>query len=416
MKKFTGLLLAIFAVICLFSACTDNKPESSEKADPRAEQTQEISVSSKLRRFYRYLTDNAYADAAAEYRENILGNAQLEAEAEECISQYLKQVNDGVLSGRYDRTAASAMVKTVERLCDEADIEINGYFNMREAIEASMESKVAYKSGVSLFESGNYAEAIAELSKVLPNDSDYADAQSRLKTAGESYARDVIAKAKAFSDGKEYMQAVSLLKEAVKVLPEDIILAADLNTYEKQYKAYVISCAEEAFGDYTKYEEAARIIQAGLQQYPDDAEFAGKRDYYNSFAPVRLAQLTVYEKRCVNVWDYEKDPKGDTHADVISTDFSSDGYIVYVLDGKYNKLVFTVFGAHAGMSGLGGVTVSDCSGGDYDKAFKIYDDQKIKNSVLPYEVEVDVTGVQMLRIWISQYMAVADAVVQRTVK
>ena len=68
------------------------------------------------------------------------------------------------------------------------------------------------------------------------------------------------------------------------------------------------------------------------------------------------------------------------------------------------------------MSGLGGVSVRDYSQGDYDKSFKIYDDQKIKNSTLPYEIEVDVTGVQMLRIWISQYISVADAVVQRTVK
>lgn len=417
MKKLTALLLAIFAVICIFSSCAGQKAESSRDRteSSRPGGTQEISVSAKLKKFYAYLADNAYTDAAAEYKANILGNAKLEAEAEECITEYLKQIDAGVLSGRYDKTSAAAMIKTVENICDETDIVIVDYSELRGNIEASLESKVAYKSGVSLFESGNYTDAIAELSKVLPNDPDYADAQARIKTAGESYAADIAAKAKSYADEKEYLKAVSLLKEAVKVLPEDADLAAGLNTYERQYKSYVIESAEEVFDDYTKYAEAAKIIQAGLQQYPDDTVFAEKRDYYNSFAPVKVASLKVFEENDIYIHDYYDDAKGKSHENVIEATWKQ-GDIVFVLDGKYNKLVFTIFGTNPGDNDLGGISLRDYSDGDYDKSFKIYDDQKIKNGALPYEVEVDVTGIQMLRILVSRYIVVSDAVVQRTVK
>lgn len=420
MKKLTALLLAIFAVICIFSSCAGQKAESSRDRteSSRPGGTQEISVSAKLKKFYAYLADNAYTDAAAEYKANILGNAKLEAEAEECITEYLKQIDTGVLSGRYDKTSAAAMLKTVENLCDEADIVIVDYSELRGSIEASLESKVAYKSGVSLFESGNYTDAIAELSKVLPNDPDYADAQARIKTAGESYAADIAAKAKSYADDKEYLKAVSLLKEAVKVLPENADLAADLNTYEMQYKSYVIESAEEVFDDYTKYAEAAKIIQAGLQQYPDDTAFAEKRDYYNSFAPVKVGTLTLFENEDAVIDDYEEDTKGGRHQDVVSVNgwFADKCYVVYILDGKYNKLTFTVFGTSAGSTGFGGISLRDYSDGDYDKSTVIYIDEEIKNGALPYEVEVDVTGVQMVRVWLSNSIAFADAVVQRTVK
>ncbi len=45
------------------------------------------------------------------------------------------------------------------------------------------------------------------------------------------------------------------------------------------------------FADYTKYEEALKIIQSGLQNYPEEQILQDKRNYYQSFAPVNLYDL-----------------------------------------------------------------------------------------------------------------------------
>ena len=54
--------------------------------------------------------------------------------------------------------------------------------------------------------------------------------------------------------------------------------------------------------------------------------------------------------------------------------------------------------------------------GDYETSVSLYSNEEIKCSVLPYEIEVYVTGVQMLRLWCQTGIAVGDCIVQKTVK
>ena len=63
-----------------------------------------------------------------------------------------------------------------------------------------------------------------------------------------------------------------------------------LKPAKKSYRK-IVSDSEVVFADYTKYEEALKIIQSGLQNYPEEQILQDKRNYYQSFAPVNLYDL-----------------------------------------------------------------------------------------------------------------------------
>ncbi len=282
-------------------------------------------------------------------------------------------------------------------------------------IDDAFNSKIAYKSGISLFESGNYADAIAELSKVLPKDADCNDAEEKKTTAIQKYKEQVLNEVKDSTSKKDWIKAIEILKTGVAILPDDVDLAAKVKTCEKEYISNLIADAEKVFSDYTKYEDALKIIQSGLQYFPEDQFLAEKREYYNSFAPVKLSDLKEYDKRHMVATENHKDAKGNNHHTVFYSSYG-DAYAVYLLDSKYNRFNLTIFGLSPGSDYYSGVSINDFSGGDDDKAVSLYADKQIKQSVFPYEIELDVTGVQMLKIECQKGVAVGDCVLQKTVK
>ena len=115
-----------------------------------------------------------------------------------------------------------------------------------------------------------------------------------------------------------------------------------------------------------------------------------------------------------------EDARGTAHTDVlgIRSMFLSGGTgeVVYVLDGKYNTLTFTVFGVDVDYDYLTAVSLRDYSCGNYDDSVILYRDEQLSCAVLPFEVTVDVSGVELLRVYTGTGIAVADATLQRTEK
>ena len=176
--------------------------------------------------------------------------------------------------------------------------------------------------------------------------------------------------------------------------------------------------AEKAFvtpaDDYTK---SLAIINAALQNYPQNEEIKAKKEYYASFAPVSLSTLKVYQKDCSISETYE-DLYGQTHKNVIKNLYYDDyGCIIYVLGGKYNKLTITVFGnGNTYYSENQDVSVRDFSLGNYEQSTCLYSSEKILPSSKPFQVEINVTGVELVRIWVGDTAYIGDCVVQKTVK
>lgn len=142
-----------------------------------------------------------------------------------------------------------------------------------------------------------------------------------------------------------------------------------------------------------------------------------KRDYYQSFEPKKLTSFNVFDRYNVRVNDGQKDSLGNIHNGVIETGLIEEkGYICYVLDGTYNKLTFNCYGISPGYNSMESISIRDISSGDYDTSTTLYLNENVKSSALPFKVEVDISGVKIVRVWCSSRVAIADAQVQRTVK
>lgn len=354
------------------------------------------------------------------YNNDITGNSALEAEAAACMENYLSDIKSGVLSGKYESTEAEIKKDTVKNVCSLTRCNSKNYDTLIREIDEAFASKVAYKSGVAFYESGDYAAAIGEFPKVIPEDGDYTAALEML--ASQKYRDQLLGEAKENADKNDYIKALEILKSGFAVLPDDADLAAQITVYENNYISLVLSRAEQAFTDYTKYEEALQIIRSGLQHYPESRELNEKISYYNSYMPVKLSSLKEYDSDNISFEKNREDSLGNNHHTVYEVrnpyfqNSTESGYIVYVLDGKYNILTLTIFGVYPNRNNYCIFSLRDYSGGNFETSTMLYNDESIKCSVLPYEISVDVTGVQMLRLYCTDGIAVGDCVLQKTVK
>lgn len=184
-------------------------------------------------------------------------------------------------------------------------------------------------------------------------------------------------------------------------------------TDEEKYVEAKVKAADEAFSDYTKYDDALKIIKAGLQKFPQNSILKAKKDYYQGFAPCYLSNMTPYDK---TVWfdslDNDKDIFGTTHTNCIVKDNMAQwANATYDLSAKYNTFSATAYPRFGGQDVAGYIKI-------YVDGECIYSNTNISPTARPFQISLDVTGAMNLKIeyeWDSTF-ALAEAKVQRTVK
>ena len=72
------------------------------------------------------------------------------------------------------------------------------------------------------------------------------------------------------SRGGRFLDALQSIQEAIALLGADEKLLQSLSVYRKNYEAKVHNSMVEAYRE-GRYEEAARIVEAGLERLPDSA-------------------------------------------------------------------------------------------------------------------------------------------------
>lgn len=368
------------------SSSESNKENDDEISDYLGAQNKTV------QKFISFVIENQYAEAIKQYQNGIAGNAKLESEASDCIENYLKKIEEGVLKGEYDQKAVKVMTKTVSEVYDSTGCQISGYSTLNQNIEKALDSKVAYKSGLSLFESGNYKDAITEFKKVLAADSDYEDAVAKCQEAQDAYKKEKLDKVKSLLDAEDYLSAIALLKEASAVFPEDADFLAQLNACEKNYIAKTLSDAEAVFTDYTKYKEAVNIINAAIQHYPNDKSLEEKKEYYMQFQPV-----SVYDMEPIKGSAYtsitDTDTYGNQHEKNFMCGFTDDTDTTFNLKKAYNLFTATIYGRSSDNE------IHYESINIYADGNMIYEKISIPdNSTPPFDIQIDVTGVTELRI------------------
>ena len=408
MKKIR-LLSLVLVISLLFCACKGKDDDVFEG-------------SATVEKFINYIGDSKYLEAIEYYNEELYGNYAFEIEASDGIVSMLENLNEDVLSGEKNDTDTKAIIGVIDNVLYETNIYVDNYDVMVEEIQLSVASKAAFLAGTELEQLKNYGDAIAEYKQVIEADSNYSEAKTAIERCAASLKQTVFDKVAVLAENGEYTEAIAQLSALREKIPEDAEVEAKISVYEKTYISNTITEAEEVFVVPTDdYSKAAEIINKALQYYPDNDELLSEKDYYNSFAPIKLASLPQYDisgKYDAAFLDNEKDPLGNLHTDVFRTwsDMYETAWVVYVLDGKYNKLTFTVYGTLPSDNEVASVSIRDYSKGDYELSTVLYIDETLKRSVFPYEVVVDVTGVKMIRVFVDYGLAVADAQLQRTVK
>lgn len=186
---------------------------------------------------------------------------------------------------------------------------------------------------------------------------------------------------------------------------------------EGKYVEAQVNAADKVFADYTKYNDALKIIKTALQKFPNNATLKSKKDYYQSFAPMYLSDVEPYSK---TTWFESLDEDTDIfntkhyHCVRIAKNFTSaDG--TYDLSAKYNTFTATIYGLGDGTSGSLKV---------YADGVCVYSNTSIDPNTRPIKITLDVTGVMDLKFEMKQYynsylgecFGMSNVYVQKTVK
>ncbi len=439
MKKRTLLALLLISA-ALLVGCSVNEVEDDEDDDDKEKQVEKTSpedgdgtgvsttaapdqpdepaADESVQAFTQLVIDSEYANAIEYYNTNLVGNYELEMGAQNGIMDLCTDVNEKILSGEYDEKTANNKIGVLNKVVDGIGVTPDGYQDAVEAIEFSLESKAAYTAAADLETLKNYTNAIEQYKLVIESDSNYASAQEAIERCTETLKSEALAEAEELVGENDYIGAINVLSEAFKALPEESDLQAKITVYEKSYISHVLSEADDAFvTPATDYKAALSIINAGLQYYPEDAGLLEKKDYYASYAPVSVYDMTAVrgtiDKRSSKTDIYQND-FNDCFA--ISS-LAKQNDITFDLNKKYNTFSFTVFGmCDTNTTYYGRVYI-------YGDNVLLYQKESIaSNAIRPFDITVDVSGVSELRIVLERDTAGFDCIgmtnmyLQKTVK
>lgn len=413
MKRKNVFVLAVLAVALLLGSCAF-LPKGMGAASLGAKDA-------TVQRFVNHILDNSYAEAIKVYNTEIVGNAALEKEAEDCVGTYLEKIEDDILSGECTTDEAEIKQSTIQKIYNSTACSPDEYDQLSENIQKALASKVAYQSGISLMESKNYVDAIAEFEKVLPDDTNYTDALLKKEESVQTYKEELSKKVEDALEEKDFLTAIALLEDAAAVLPEDSDILSQLNTCQKNYILKVTEDAAAVFTDYTKYEQALEVIQAALQNDPENETLIAKREYYLSYQPVSL-----YDMEAVRGETNKLSTDTDTYNNEYEKCFwmgygeymiwSGEIDIDYDLNKQYNLFTAKIYG-RSGKTDAGQFRVTIIGDGK-----KLYE-KTVKDNGRAVDLSVDVTGISEMSLRVDMVVnpitsgiGLTDMYLQKTAK
>lgn len=415
MKK-TAFIMALLMCLSQFAACGD-KNEGGDKGNSGISKDTEVSVnlSTQVDEFIDLVKDGEYLKAVEYYEGKLYGNYQYESEASDGMEALLKNLNREILNGQKSESDSKKITGAVENVLSKTNINIADYDVLKANINGSIASKAAFLAGKELEGLEKYVDAIEEYAAVIESDSDYAEAQNAIDRCVQTAKKDVLATAKAFVDEGKYVEAITELEELNSKLPDkDSELESKMNVYKKAYASDTIEKAEEAFvTPATDYRAALDIINAALQHLPDDENLNEKKAYYQSFFPVN-----VYDMEKVKGSAITKSNDEDIYGNEYTKCFRNNCDLTYHLDESYNTFEATIYVLSKKNYSL------DMTAEIYADGKLIYQNLKISdNSTQPFKIELDVTGVEELRIVLDEgdniaanHFGITDMIIQRTKK
>ncbi|MBQ0134709.1 MAG: NPCBM/NEW2 domain-containing protein [Clostridiales bacterium] len=180
------------------------------------------------------------------------------------------------------------------------------------------------------------------------------------------------------------------------------------NTVTQDYVKLTLEKAENLFrsGNGKNYEPAAQAIRVSLSALPDNATLNEKLNYYLSYAPILLGDKVIenYNNFTVdtNPDDDYKDMEGNeyqiVHSGFCWNKHGTDHYGLYYLNAEYKTLSGYVYWPWVARTEDGSTSCSIYGDGEL-----LYKSPSLtKQSIEPFIISVDVTGVRELKIYIDE--------------
>lgn len=320
-------------------------------------------------------------------------------------------------------------------------------------------------SGISHYESGNYKEAIRCFAQLPLDSKQYKEAQSILLKSSDAYCEEIAETAEKYVQNGEYEIALELLENAQALLPdaaelqelhnttyaayrtfisttaiegaeeyiangdyesainvlrdaiskieEDVELATLLSQYEEKYCDYIIQQANAAL-ELEGYQSAISIIKQAQDILPNNDSLKSAIVFYESYAPVYLANLEYFDQEYdwYKVLESDMDNLWNEYHNSIACRYLDN---TYILNGDYSRLCGTLYQRY------------EYRDRDHNGHMEVYADgvlifsEKMSAGIYPINFELDVIDVNELRIVVAhshantgvRYIALGNCYLQK---
>ncbi|MBQ9129319.1 MAG: hypothetical protein IJX59_00995 [Clostridia bacterium] len=387
--------------------------ESYEPADP---------LEVQLASYTAHVKSGAYQQAIEVYNMYLVGNMNMEAAAERVLTERLNALEKSAWDGSVGREEGTVALKTVAMISEQTGMAEEEVSSATETLNTAYTSKESFATAETLKGLSNWKDALTYYWAVNEQDSNYAAAKEGVMTCTEKYRYEEFAKAESQAKGEDYVTAIRTLKDVLAIFPEDSLAISKISVYEKTHIQKVLDDASAAFVVPAEdYADALQIVNTGLQYYPEDVKLNEMKIYYASYEPKNLVDLRVLgENGYLKRDDSDYDVYGNLHCNVLYS--GSGGYEIFELKGNFNTLTATIYGMEAlqyeGYTGQ--IVIRDYSQGE-ENNIVLYRNDSVDVTQEPYTVELDVTGITRLYLWVdSEYsghnIGFADCILQKTAK
>lgn len=252
------------------------------------------------------------------------------------------------------------------------------------------QSKQAYCSGVYDYTAGNYEDALSAFSEVIETDSLYQTASSKAQECVNSYIESAVGDADAYFQAGDYEsgeQVINAVREQVESLGID---ASSVDSYlQVSAKTYADRAAE--FYSAQKYSAAVVQMEIAARLDPNNSEYTNLLDEYKTHLPFDMAVknnvLSFSGSFACN--DIMTANNGETYRHTVQLAEEMQ----YSLSGNYDQVKGTIFICDDDKS-LTGTAFFEIYGDDK----LLYTSLDISAGFLPQVLDLDVSGVQILKI------------------
>ena len=276
-------------------------------------------------------------------------------------------------------------------------------------LESLYYSKLNYCRGVNDKAQDDWESAISNFSQVSSADSEYSNAQSLIGECVSDYIGSVLKTVDEKIAQNDISGGLDLLENAKSCLDENGLnsdeISAKIDETLVEYASNYAAKADAAFKEHD-VDAAIGNIEVAMELQPENGDYKTKHDLYYQYLPFYLYD----EDNCLKIdetgdfWgilsfdEHEEANNNEKMNHTIrwynnNSDSSSSINAYYDLSGKYDVISGTLYlmkyDKNTSLCGWFKV---------YGDGKLLYESKKIKGGVLPLDFNVEITGVQNLKI------------------